>query len=330
MTAMVRTTCPYCGVGCGILARRLNDATGRAAGWTTGGTATGTVDIAGDPQHPANFGHLCSKGSALGDTLGLDGRLLHPQIGDRRVAWDEALTRVARSFSDVIQRHGPDAVAFYVSGQLLTEDYYVANKLMKGFIGSANIDTNSRLCMASAVAGHRRAFGGDLVPPSYEDLTLADLIVLTGSNTAWCHPVLFRRMVAEKERRPELKLVVIDPRRTATAELADLHLPVRSGSDVLLFNGLLTSLRLRGMTDARFVSAHTSGACAALDAAEASAPDVDAVARGCGIEPVRIEEFYRLFATTERVVTAFSQGVNQSSAGTDKVNSIIKIGRAHV
>jgi assimilatory nitrate reductase catalytic subunit len=315
MTAMVRTTCPYCGVGCGILARRLNDAPGRAA--------TGTADIAGDPQHPANFGHLCSKGSALGDTLGLDGRLLHPQIGDRRVAWDEALTRVARSFSDVIQRHGPDAVAFYVSGQLLTEDYYVANKLMKGFIGSANIDTNSRLCMASAVAGHRRAFGGDLVPQSYEDLTLADLIVLTGSNTAWCHPVLFRRMVEEKERRPELKLVVIDPRRTATAELADLHLPVRSGSDVLLFNGLLTSLRRRGMTDARFVSAHTSGASVALDAAEASAPDVDAVARGCGIEPVRIEEFYRLFATTERVVTAFSQGVNQSSAGTDKVNSII-------
>jgi assimilatory nitrate reductase catalytic subunit len=319
MTAVVRTTCPYCGVGCGILARRSND----TAGWTAGRAATGTADIAGDPQHPANFGHLCSKGSALGDTLGLDGRLLHPQIAGRRVGWDEALTHVARGFSDVIQRHGPDAVAFYVSGQLLTEDYYVANKLMKGFIGSANIDTNSRLCMASAVAGHRRAFGGDLVPLSYEDLTLADLIVLTGSNTAWCHPVLFRRMVEEKERRPELKLVVIDPRRTATAESADLHLPIRSGSDVLLFNGLLTSLRRRGMTDTRFVSAHTSGASAALDAAEASAPDVDAVARACGIEPARIEEFYRLFGTTERVVTAFSQGVNQSSAGTDKVNSII-------
>ena len=319
MTATVRTTCPYCGVGCGILARRRNAAGAIGAGATQGEIAS----IAGDPEHPANFGNLCSKGSALGDTVGLDGRLLHPQINGRRATWDDALTRVARGFSEVIERHGADAVAFYVSGQLLTEDYYVANKLMKGFIGSANIDTNSRLCMASAVAGHRRAFGGDLVPGCYEDLTQADLIVLTGSNTAWCHPVLFRRMVEEKERRPELKLVVIDPRRTATAEIADLHLPVRSGTDVLLFNGLLTSLRRRGMTDTRFVAAHTSGASAALEAAEASAPDVHTVARACGIEPARLEEFYRLFATTERVVTAFSQGVNQSSAGTDKVNSII-------
>ena len=256
-TGPVKTTCPYCGVGCGVLARRHG----------------GTTGIAGDPSHPANFGSLCSKGSALGDTVGLDGRLLHPHIGGRQATWDEALTRVARAFSDTIERHGPDSVAFYVSGQLLTEDYYIANKLMKGFIGSANIDTNSRLCMASAVAGHRRAFGGDLVPGCYEDLTLADLIVLTGSNTAWCHPILFQRIVKEKERRPELKLVVIDPRRTATAEMADLHLPVRSGTDVWLFNGLLTWLRRHGATDTAFVSAHTNDASAALDIAEASAPD---------------------------------------------------------
>ncbi|MGH8210835.1 MAG: molybdopterin-dependent oxidoreductase, partial [Steroidobacteraceae bacterium] len=268
MTATVRTTCPYCGVGCGILARRRSD----------------TVEIAGDPQHPANFGSLCSKGSALGDTVGLEERLLHPQVHGQRTGWDEALTRVAQGFSDVIQRHGVDAVAFYVSGQLLTEDYYVANKLMKGFIGSANIDTNSRLCMASAVAGHKRAFGGDLVPGCYEDLTLADLIVLTGSNTAWCHPVLFRRVVAEKERRPELKLVVIDPRRTPTAEIADVHLPVRSGTDVWLFNGLLAWLRRCGMTDTRFVTAHTCGASAALDISETTAPDTDVVARACGID----------------------------------------------
>ena len=308
MTASVRTTCPYCGVGCGVLARRPGGA---------------TVEIAGDSRHPANFGNLCSKGSALGDTVGLEERLLHPQVYGQRASWEEALTCVARGFSDVIQRHGPDAVAFYVSGQLLTEDYYVANKLMKGFIGSANIDTNSRLCMASAVAGHRRAFGGDLVPGCYEDLTLADLVVLTGSNMAWCHPILFRRIVNEKERRPELKLVVIDPRRTATAEIADLHLPVRSGSDVLLFNGLLTWLRRHGATNTPFVTAHTNGASAALDAAEASAPDVQAVARACGIDAQRVEQFYSLFGATERVVTAFSQGVNQSSAGTDKVNSII-------
>ena len=321
MTATVRTTCPYCGVGCGVLARRAADG--------------GSVEIAGDPQHPANFGSLCSKGSALADTVGLEERLLYPQVYGQRTSWDDALTRVAQNFTDVIQRHGPDAVAFYVSGQLLTEDYYVANKLMKGFIGSANIDTNSRLCMASAVAGHRRAFGADLVPGCYEDLTLADLVVLTGSNMAWCHPILFQRIVHEKERRPELKLVVIDPRRTATAEIADLHLPVRSGSDVRLFNGLLTWLRRHGFANAAFVTAHTNGANDALDVAEASAPDVQTVARACGIDPQRIEQFYRLFAANERAITAFSQGVNQSSAGTDKVNSIInchlltgRIGRA--
>src|SRR5581483_10281313 len=179
----VKTTCPYCGVGCGVLARRDGANTG----------------IAGDPRHPANFGKLCSKGAALGDTVGLEDRLLYPQTGGHPATWDEALNRVASAFNEAIERHGPDSVAFYVSGQLLTEDYYIANKLMKGFIGSANIDTNSRLCMASAVAGHRRAFGGDLVPGCYEDLTLADLVVLTGSNTAWCHPVLFRRIVQEKE-----------------------------------------------------------------------------------------------------------------------------------
>jgi assimilatory nitrate reductase catalytic subunit len=307
MNTAIRTTCPYCGVGCGVRFRRAN----------------AEVEITGDPSHPANFGALCSKGAALGDTLGLDERLLHPQVYGQRASWDEALTRVAQSFTDVIQRHGPEAVAFYVSGQLLTEDYYVANKLMKGFVGTANIDTNSRLCMASAVAGHRRAFGGDLVPGCYEDLTLADLIVLTGSNTAWCHPVLFRRILKEKERRPQLQLVVIDPRRTPTADMADLHLPIRSGSDVWLFNGLLTWLRRHGIVDAGFVTAHTCDASPTLEAAETSAPDVGVVARECGIDAQRVEDFYRLFAANERVVTAFSQGVNQSSSGTDKVNSII-------
>ena len=303
----VKTTCPYCGVGCGVVARRLG----------------ANTTITGDPRHPANFGNLCSKGSALGDTVGLEERLLHPQIAGRQASWDEALNRVAHAFSDTIEKHGPDSVAFYVSGQLLTEDYYIANKLMKGFIGSANIDTNSRLCMSSAVAGHKRAFGGDLVPGCYEDLTLANLVVLIGSNMAWCHPILFRRIMQEKERRPELKLVVIDPRRTPTAEIADLHLPVRSGTDVWLFNGLLTWLKRHGAIDAGFVSGHTSHVEAALNAAEASVPDTQAVAQACGIDVARLEEFYRLFTSTERVVTAFSQGVNQSSSGTDKVNSII-------
>ena len=300
----IRTTCPYCGVGCGLRVRSTGD----------------TVTVAGDPHHPANFGRLCSKGAALAQTLGVEGRLLHPHIGGQRVGWNAALDHVALSLRRIVEQHGPDSVALYVSGQLLTEDYYVANKLMKGYVGSANIDTNSRLCMASAVAGHKRAFGADLVPGTYEDLELADLIVLVGSNTAWCHPVLFQRILCAKDQRPELKLVVIDPRRTATCESADLHLPIRSGTDVWLFNGLLSYLYREGVLDRDFVSAHTAGLAAAIDAAASSINEVAAV---CGIDGRRLTEFYRLFAATPRVVTAFSQGVNQSSAGTDKVNSII-------
>lgn len=182
----VKTTCAYCGVGCGIVATRTGE---RAA------------TIKGDPDHPANHGRLCSKGTHLGETIGLEERLLTPQIGSRSAGWDEALDLVAGKFERAIAEHGPDSVAFYVSGQLLTEDYYVANKLMKGFIGSANIDTNSRLCMSSAVAAHVRAFGEDIVPCSYRDLDEADLIVLVGSNTAWCHPVVWQRIEEARESR---------------------------------------------------------------------------------------------------------------------------------
>ena len=210
----VRTTCPYCGVGCGIIARRAQD---------------GSITIKGDPEHPANFGRLCSKGSALGETLSLDDRLLYPRVDGARVTWNAALDHVARQFEAAITEHGPDSVAFYGSGQMLTEDYYVANKLMKGFVGTANIDTNSRLCMASTVAGHRRAFGADTVPGTYEDLELADLVVLVGSNLAWCHPVLFQRLQAARERRA-IRVVVVDPRRTATCDGADLHLAITPGS----------------------------------------------------------------------------------------------------
>src|SRR6476646_4336450 len=201
-----KTTCPYCGVGCGVLA--TPDGGGGAA-------------ISGDPEHPANFGRLCSKGSALGETLALEERLLYPMIRCKgvleRVAWSDALDHVAHRLQHIIARDGASAVAFYLSGQMLTEDYYVANKLMKGYVGSANVDTNSRLCMASSVAGHRRAFGADTVPGTYEDLDLADLIVLVGSNAAWCHPVLYQRIAANKRARGA-KVVVVDPRRTATVE----------------------------------------------------------------------------------------------------------------
>jgi len=299
----VRTTCPYCGVGCGVLAEVAPD---------------GAVAVRGDPDHPANFGRLCSKGSALAETLDLDGRLLHPEIGGKRAQWGEALDLVARRFSEAIAAHGP--VALYASGQLLTEDYYVANTLMKGFIGSANIDTNSRLCMASTVAGHRRAFGSDTVPGTYEDLDEADLVVLVGSNFAWCHPVLFQRLLTAKEARGTT-IVVIDPRRTVTAEAADLHLALRPGSDVALFNGLLTSLWSSGAADLGFVSGHTNGLDAALSAA-APMHLADA-AKASDLPEAELAHFYGLFARTERVVTVFSQGVNQAADGTDKVNAII-------
>src|SRR5512138_1046256 len=303
-----RTTCPYCGVGCGVLVRRLPDE---------------GVEIAGDPQHPASFGRLCSKGAALGETLGLDGRLLHPQIKGSPASWDDALDYVASGFARIIEEYGPESVAFYVSGQLLTEDYYVANKLMKGFIGTANIDTNSRLCMSSAVAGHKRAFGEDLVPLCYEDLDLAKLVVFVGSNAAWCHPILFQRVTEAKTRRPDLKIVVIDPRRTATCEFADIHLPVRAGTDVWLFNGLLSYLHQHGTVDTSFVSGRTTGLDRAMLIAENTAGDLRAVAKICGVDVQRLSDFYNLFARTEETITVFSQGVNQSSAGTDKVNSII-------
>lgn len=302
----VPTTCPYCGVGCGVLAGRRDDA----------------VTVRGDPNHPANEGRLCSKGTALADTLDLDERLLAPQIHGRRASWDEALDTAAHGFSRIIREHGPEAVAFYVSGQLLTEDYYVANKLMKGFIGSANIDTNSRLCMSSAVVGHQRAFGEDVVPGCYEDLEQADLVVLVGSNTAWCHPVVYRRIEAARQARG-MTLVVIDPRRTATAAEADLHLPIAPGSDVALFNGLLAYLSREGVRDDAFVADHTTGLDKALGAAIAGGGELSALAVECGLPEADLARFFHAFAGTEQTVTLFSQGVNQSSAGADKVNAII-------
>ncbi|HEX5049918.1 MAG TPA: molybdopterin-dependent oxidoreductase [Gammaproteobacteria bacterium] len=306
----VRTTCPYCGVGCGLEVEARAEA---------------AVAIRGDARHPANFGRVCSKGAALGDTLGLDGRLLHPEMRGERVSWNRALDAVADGFARTIEEYGPDSVAFYVSGQLLTEDYYVANKLMKGFIGSANIDTNSRLCMASAVAGYKRAFGADTVPNDYEDLERAGLVVLVGSNLAWCHPVLYQRVIAAKAANPQLRVVVIDPRRTATCDAADLFLQIRPGTDVVLFNGLLNYLRREDALDFEFLDAHTEGFGAAMRVAKDSAPSIPAVAAACGLDGDDVIEFYRWFARTPATVTAFSQGVNQSTSGTDKVNAIVNV-----
>ena len=297
----VRSTCPYCGVGCGVKLRATSD--------------RGLI-VEGDPDHPANKGKLCSKGLALGETTELAGRLLRPQVDGVGTTWDDALSKVASTFQKTIQEHGPDSVAFYVSGQLLTEDYYVANKLMKGFIGSANIDTNSRLCMASTVVGHKRAFGSDTVPGTYNDLECSDLVVLVGSNLAWCHPVLYQRLAAARADRGT-KIVVVDPRRTATCDIADLHLKLRPGTDVSLFNALFTHLRESGALDKEFILNHTNGFDEAFQSAAAGSAD------DTGLSDTELNQFFQMFAATERTVTVFSQGVNQSTSGSDKVNAIL-------
>src|SRR5467141_644409 len=285
-----RTTCPYCGVGCGILA--TPEAGGGAA-------------ISGDPEHPANFGRLCSKGSALGETLTLEQRLLYPMVrcskgNMERVAWSDALDHVAHRFQHIVARDGPNAVAFYLSGQLLTEDYYVANKLMKGFIGSANVDTNSRLCMASSVAGHRRAFGADVVPGTYEDVDAAHLLVLVGSNAAWCHPVLFQRMLANKQKRGA-RMVVIDPRRTDTAGDAELFLGLRLGTDSALFAGLLVHLAENGALDQDYIKDYTSGFDDALARARSMAGSAAATALATGLAEADVAAFFQMFRETPRV-----------------------------
>ncbi len=291
-------------MGCGVLATPQAD---------------GSVTIKGDPDHPANFGRLCSKGSALGETMALDERLLYPEIDNKQVGWGEALDLVATKFSDAIRDHGPDSVAFYASGQMLTEDYYAANKLMKGFIGTANIDTNSRLCMASSVAGHKRAFGSDTVPGTYEDLELADLIVLVGSNLAWCHPVLYQRIAAAKEQRPEMKIVLIDPRRTMSADIANLHLAIKPDGDVALFLGLLDHLAKAHRFNQSYIENHVSG----LETALQNLPSLADIVAETGLSGEAVRQFFELFAKTDKTVTVYSQGVNQSACGTDKVNAII-------
>ena len=312
-----QTTCPYCGVGCGVDIQQQSDQ---------------LLPVKGNQAHPANFGRLCVKGSALHETLGQQGRVTHASISGKPASLDQALNTVASTFSRIIAQHGPDAVAFYVSGQLLTEDYYVANKLMKGFIGSANIDTNSRLCMSSAVAGYKRAFGSDAVPCCYEDIEQADLVILTGSNAAWTHPVLWQRLLQARTQRPELKIIVIDPRKTATGELADLYLPIRPGSDSFLYNGLLAWLSASHQTDQDFIRQHTQQfeatrqqalAGLGLDDNANSHQIMQATAKACGLPVNDLQALFTQFADTQHTLTLYSQGVNQSSSGTDKCNAII-------
>ena len=305
---LARTTCPYCGVGCGVTATLENGQ---------------LIAVEGDREHPANYGRLCVKGTALHETLGEQGRLLKPRVDGQEVSWEQALTTIAERLQAQRSAHGQQSVAAYLSGQLLTEDYYVANKLFKGFLGTPHLDTNSRLCMASAVAGYKRAFGADAVPCSYEDLEEAELVVLVGSNLAWNHPVLYQRLKIAKERNPLMRVVVIDPRVTDTCEIADLYLGIRPGSDAYLFNGLLAWMADHQRLDSVYLERHTEGLDDALSTARQNANSVEAVARECDVDPERLETFYYWFASQLHVVTLYSQGVNQSSSGTDKCNAII-------
>lgn len=302
----VKTTCPYCGVGCGVDAKVDNGK---------------LIAVSGSKQHPANAGRLCVKGSALHETVSHEGRMLYPSIAGQRVDWDEATHYIADQLSRIIQQHGPDSVAMYVSGQILTEDYYVANKLMKGFIGTSNIDTNSRLCMASAVVAHKRAFGTDTVPGCYEDIELADLVILTGSNLAWAHPIVYQRLAKAKSKRPEMKVVVIDPRRTATCDIADLHLSLKPGSDAFLFNGLANHILSNQLEDSAFINDHCNNFTELAKSVDSQTLAKTAV--DCDLTTTELAHFYQLFAERPRTVTLFSQGINQSSSGVDKGNSIL-------
>ncbi len=301
-----QTSCAYCGVGCGLDIELHNGK---------------PVSLQGAPSHPANQGRACVKGSHLLDTLGSHNRLLLPEIANKQVSWEDAIEHVAKTFSQTIDTYGPESVALYVSGQLLTEDYYVANKLMKGYIGSANIDTNSRLCMSSAVAAYKRAFGEDVVPCNYEDLEQCDVLFLIGSNAAWTHPVLFQRMQAAKQTNTAMKLVVLDPRKTATAEMADLHLPLKPGTDAAFFVGLLSYLVKHNKLDSEFINNHTQDFQQAIRLANDW--DIGKVATYCQVSAFTLTKAYQWFAQNDKVVSFYSMGINQSNSGVDKCNAII-------
>jgi assimilatory nitrate reductase catalytic subunit len=313
-----RSTCPYCGVGCGVIIQSEGD------------QITG---VRGDPDHPANFGRLCTKGSTLHLTAAApvtrQTRLLHPmrreQRGDmpRRVSWDHAVDFAVGTFAKLIREHGPDAVGFYISGQLLTEDYYVFNKLAKGLVGTNNVDTNSRLCMSSAVAGYKQTLGADAPPACYDDVNHAQCIFIAGSNTAWAHPILFRRIEDAKAANPQMKIVVCDPRRTATAEAADLFLPLQPGTDVMLFNGLLHIMLWEGWVRPDYIEAHTSGFEDLKATVRECTPD--AVAQVCGISKPDLFAAAKLFATSKATLSLYCQGLNQSASGTAKNAALINL-----
>lgn len=312
---MHQTTCCYCGVGCGIVVKQASD---------------GRLTVEGDKQHPSNRGMLCSKGMNLHYTvMDRSDRLLYPQMRFnrnmpmQRVSWDAALERTAAVFRTLIQKYGPDSVAFYVSGQCLTEEYYLVNKLIKGFIGSNNIDTNSRLCMSSAVMGYKLSLGEDSVPVCYDDIEAADVLLVEGANAAWCHPVLWRRVEAHKAANPHVKIICVDPRRTDTARSSDLHLPIRPGTDIVLNNALGRLLIERGYVDTDFIADHTDGFAAYRE--QVMQRTIDEAADLCGISPEQIDTAAEWIGRSKGFLSLWTMGLNQSVVGVNKNLSLINL-----
>lgn len=310
-----KTTCCYCGVGCGLVVKKLTDS---------------TIQVEGDKSHPVNRGMLCSKGLNLHYTVNdRSDRLLFPQMRPnrtmpmQRVSWDTALDRVAATFKTFIQKYGPDSVGFYVSGQCLTEEYYLWNKVMKGFIGANNIDTNSRLCMSSAVVGYKLSLGEDIVPVSYDDIELSDCILIEGGNPAWCHPIIWRRIEAHKAANPHVRIITVDPRRTQTATSSDLHLPILPGTDVTLNHAIGRLLIEWGAIDIDFIQEHTDG----FDAYRAKVMErtIEESAQICGIEPTLIQQTAEWIAASKGFISMWTMGLNQSVIGVHKNLSLINL-----
>ncbi|MGZ5819794.1 MAG: molybdopterin oxidoreductase family protein, partial [Burkholderiaceae bacterium] len=313
-----KATCCYCGVGCGVIVE------------SDGQQVTG---VRGDPDHPANFGRLCTKGSTLHLTakpvLQQQARALYPEMRmtrnspRERVSWDTSLDFIAQKFVATIEQYGPDSVGFYISGQLLTEDYYVFNKLAKGLIGTNNVDTNSRLCMSSAVAGYKQTLGADAPPPCYDDIELADIIFIVGSNTAYAHPIVYRRIEDARKKNPLLKIIVADPRRTDTAREADLFLPILPGTDVALFNGMLHICLWEDLVDTDYIDAHTEGFIELKKTVRDYTPKY--VAEICGISEEDLVNAARMFGKSKASLSLYCQGLNQSASGTAKNAALINL-----
>ena len=312
-SVFTKSTCPYCGVGCGVVIESKSNQ---------------IINVKGDADHPANFGRLCTKGSTLHLSAKLDNRALYPEMrlsreaSRKRVSWDVSLDFLANKFAQIIEKHGPDAVAFYISGQLMTEDYYVFNKLAKGLIGTNNIDTNSRLCMSSAVAGYKATLGADSPPACYEDIDHTDCLFIAGSNTAFAHPIIFRRIEDAKAKNPNLKIIVVDPRKTDTAQVADLHLAILPGTDVALFNGMLHVMLWEGLLDMAYIQAHTVGFDALKDTVREYTPKM--VADICGIKESGIVQAAKWFGQGPSL-SMYCMGLNQSIHGTEKNAALINL-----